>query len=86
MSDDLADRSFRIAGGMGKHDGCLATNRLTRNMAASTSAGRNVATADIGRGIGADDAGDADVGLDNDSNEDNSGNGDNSSKLTNPDT
>ena len=76
---------FRITGGMGKHDGHLATNRLTRSMAAGTSAGRNVAAADIGGGIGADDAGDADVGLDNDGNEDNSGNGDNSSELTDPD-
>ena len=85
MSDDLADRSFRIAGRMGKHDGRLATNRLTRSMAAGTSAGCNVATADIGGGIGADDAGDADVGLDNDGNEDDSGDGDNSSELTDPD-
>ena len=43
MSDNLADRSFHIAGGMGKHDGRLATNISTRSMAAGTSAGRNVA-------------------------------------------
>ena len=62
MSDDLADGSFRIAGGMGKHDGRLATNISTRSMAAGTSAGRNVAAADVGGGIGADDAGEANVG------------------------
>ena len=85
MSDDLADCLFYIAGGMGKHDGRLATNRLTCSMAAGTSAGCNVAAADIGGGIGADDAGNADVRLNNDSNEDDSGDGNNSSKLTDPD-
>ena len=82
MSDDLADSSFRIAGGMGKHDGRLATNISTRSMAAGTSAGRNVAAADVGGGIGADDAGEANVGPDDDGDEDNSGDGDNSSELT----
>ena len=81
MSDDLADGSFRIAGGMGKHDGRLATNISTRSMAAGTSAGHNVAAADVG-GIGADDAGDADVGPDDDGDEDDGGDGDNSSELT----
>ena len=70
MSDDLVDSSFRIAGGMGKHDGRLATNISTRSMAAGTSAGRNVATADIGGGIGADDVGKADVRPDNDGDKD----------------
>ena len=82
MSDDLADGSFRIAGGMGKHDGRLATNISTRSMAAGTSAGRNVAAADVGGGIGADDAGEANVGPDDDGDEDDSGDGDNSSELT----
>ena len=86
MSDNLADSSFRIAGGMGKHDGRLATNILTRSMAAGTSAGHNVAAADVG-GIGADDAGDADVGPDDDGDEDDGdeddgSDGDNSSELT----
>ena len=81
MSDDLADCSFRIAGRMGKHDSHLATNRLTCSMAAGTSAGHNVAAADVG-GIGADDAGDADVGPDDDGDEDDGGDGDNSSELT----
>ena len=81
MSDDLADSSFRIAGGMGKHNGRLATNISTRSMAAGTSAGHNVAAADVG-GIGADDAGDADVGPDDDGDEDDGGDGDNSSELT----
>ena len=86
MSDDLADGWFRIAGGMGKHDGRLATNISTRSMAAGTSAGHNVAAADVG-GIGADDAGDADVGPDDDGDEDDGdeddgGDGDNSSELT----
>ena len=86
MSDDLADSSFRIAGGMGKHDGRLATNISTHSMAAGTSAGHNVAAADVG-GIGADDAGDADVGPDDDGDEDDGdeddgGDGDNSSELT----
>ena len=86
MSDDLADSSFRIAGGMGKHDGRLATNISTRSMVAGTSAGHNVAAADVG-GIGADDAGDADVGPDDDGDEDDGdeddgGDGDNSSELT----
>ena len=62
MSDDLADGLFHIAG---KHNGRLATNISTRSMAAGTSAGHNVAAADVG-GIGADDAGDADVGPDDD--------------------
>ena len=81
MSDDLADGSFRIAGGMGKHDGRLATNISTRSMEAGTSAGHNVAAADVG-GIGADDAGDADIGPDDDGDEDDGGDGDNSSELS----
>ena len=72
MSDNLVDGSFHIAGGMGKHDGRLATNISTRSMAAGTSAGRNVAMADIGRGIGADDVGEADVRPDDGSDSDNS--------------
>ena len=79
MSDDLADCLFHIAGGMGKHNGHLATNRLTRS-----SASCNVAVADTGGGIGADDAGDADIRLHNDSDEDNGGDGNNSSELTDP--
>ena len=41
-----------------------------------------MAADDVGGGIGADDAGEANVGPDDDGDEDDSGDGDNSSELT----
>ena len=73
---------FHIASGMGKHENHLATNILTCSMAAGTSAGHNMAMADIGGGVGADGTGDADIRHNGHGEEDDSGNGDNSSELT----